>query len=301
MRRWISAFALVFAAACASEKNDPALDLASDDPETAAKAAALTAQVTVELASDVGELVAASFNLRTGLLPSHGMPPVGTIVELDHDISTPGGRRVQGSLHVALSNACSPFGLEVDYHLSIESAPNSGDLITVDGRVKIGLGRGNLDLSVSLEQLAAIDGHEIRNSINVCLMIDLLSRHVALDGHVLASVDNQNFRGVRIEDVRSVLCEPLPYQGRVIVEDPRHAISVAFDSSTPETREVTVEVDGSRVHAELDVAPITRICNDIFGPNSLPQSIDYASCGGCGQPPPATPPPGNSTVGSPDL
>jgi hypothetical protein len=286
-------------AACA----DPELDLASSDPQTAAAAAGLTAKTTIDLAGDVGQLVVRSFNIRGGASIG-AMPAVGTVVDLDHDITTPGGRRVQGSLSVSLSNACSPFGLEVEYHLLIESDPNSGDMLAVDGSVKLGIGGGALDLSVSLEQLAVVDGHSIRHSINVCLMLDLPSRHVAMNGHVLASIDDRDHRGVRIEDVRAVLCEPLPYQGSVIVEDPDHEISVVFDSATPDTRSVTVNVDGSTSRTELDVGPLDQACDDLFGPNALPATIDYQSCGGCGQPPPATPPggqPQSASGGSPDL
>lgn len=305
MKRALLPFTLLAAVACSSESTEPSVGLVSHDPDTAARAAGLTASKTITIAGDVGQLVAGTFNLHAGI-SIDTMPPVGTIVDLDHDLTTPGGRHVQGSLHVALSNACSPFGLEVDYHLLIESDPQSGEMLSIDGTVKLAIGRGTLDLSVSLEQLATADSHSVQTSVNVCLMLDAPSRHVAMNGHVLVGVDNQDYRGVRIEDVRAVLCEPLPYQGSVIVEDPDHDISVVFDQGSPDTRVVTVQVDGNTSRTELDVQKIVEVCDDIFGPASLPQTIDYASCGGCGQPPPKSPPAGNGTgtntgSGGPDL
>jgi len=47
----------------------------------------------------------------------------GQHVSLQRRLLTPSGRHVHGALAVSINGGCAPFGLSVEYHLSIESAP----------------------------------------------------------------------------------------------------------------------------------------------------------------------------------
>jgi hypothetical protein len=224
-------------------------------------------------------------------------------VALDGDCSTPSGRRIDGSLAVSLGTGCHPFGLSVEYHLKVESAPGAGDSLLVDGAVNLGLGHRELNLSTTLEMQLRDDGHAVSQSVAACIILDGTKKLLAMNGHVTTTVDGTTLLNVQVNDLQSQLCETLPYTGTIEVMDPKDDFKVTFSQSSPTERRVTVLADGNTIDAQLPDDEPVRWCSDST-PAPTPMMIDYASCGGCSQPPqPTTQPPpsggngGNNTSG----
>ena len=93
----------------------------------------------------------------------------------------------------------------------------------------------------------------------------------------------------RVDDLQHLLCEPLPYTGTIHVQHRDRLVDVLFDRDTPKTGVVTIVTDASTVRVELPI-PLGGLCSG--GQIPAPLDIDYASCGGCGNP---VPPPGGPT------
>lgn len=208
---------------------------------------------------------------------------LGGEVSLASDCTLASGRHVEGSLHVGFGAECSAFGLAVDFDLLTESAPGAGDEVMVSGSVELSFGDARLYLAVRFDQemhLEAVHATEVA----ACVVVDLPTRVLAIDGSVQHSVDGQERHGLRIEDLQASLCEHPPYTGSVRIHGPTHNAELTFDRPTPDESLITVTTDGDA--SELDL-PVLRLpgpfCADL---PPVPLVIDYASCGGCGHPDP---------------
>lgn len=282
-------------------------------PEAAAVESALTAEEAVEhvteLLGDVGGFVGDGFAgfgagggggggwqdwLDGGQLPLFEGPAgctaevslMGGEISLASDCTMASGRHVEGSLHVGFGSECGPFGLTVQFDLTTESAPGAGDEVRVVGSIDLTFAEARLYLALGLLEEVHLDAVHA-TEIGACVVVDLPTRVLAIDGSARHTVDGQQRHGLRIEDLQASLCEHPPYTGDVRMSGPVHNVEVGFERPAPDEARITVVADGARTEVDLPVLRVPGpLCADL---PPVPLAIDYASCGGCGHPDPGGP------------
>lgn len=273
------------------------------------QSAGLTAARTPELLGDIAEFVRDGFGPRftTASFGANGFSLFSTNARcqrslafggkqltLEHDCTTPAGRRVRGSLSIDLDAAqCSAKGLEVEMHLAVQDAPGGDHELIVDGRVALGFDSRRMFFAVSLEHERTWRNHKVLRSIDSCFILDGGDRLVAMNGHVRTAVDGAVLHNLEIRDLQHSLCHPLPYTGTVLAETMHGRVQIDFDATSPDTSEVTVVAEGGTSRVELSASTSVRFCDA----PTTPVAIDYEVCERCGpspnpgggtQPPPVT-------------
>ena len=206
---------------------------------------------------------------------------LGGDISFASDCTLPSGRHVQGSFHFALGAPCDGFGFSLAFDLLVESSPGAGDEVSVSGSVDLSFADERVYLALELSQevhLAAVHATDV----GACVVVDLPTRILAIDGSVQHSVDGHPRHGLRIEDLQASLCEHPPYSGTVSMFGPVHNVAIEFER--PAANEARVTVDADSTHTQVDL-PVLKIpgpfCADL---PPAPLVLDYASCGGCGHP-----------------
>lgn len=298
---WLAVATIAGAAACVESGGMPAPTAREPAIESA-----LTAEEAVEgvseLLGDVGGFVGDGFagmggggqgwqDLLDGGLPAFE-PPAGCTMELAlpgneisfaSDCTMPSGRHVEGSFYLGFGSSCGAFGLEVSFDLLVESAPGAGDLVRVTGSVNLSFEDRRLYLAIDLSEETHFE-HVHATDIGACLVVDLPTRLVAIDGRVQHSVDGNPRHGLRIEDLQASICEHPPYTGTVSIFGPVHNVEIAFDRPSADQGRITVDADDTHTQVDLPVLKVPGpLCADI---PEAPLDLDYASCGGCGHPAP---------------
>ncbi len=291
-------FALCFLlVACGGEPID------ADEPAHAPsldydiQSAGLTAARTPELLGDIAEFVRDGFGARLGTSGfgtggfslfstnarcQRSITFGGESLTLEHDCTTPAGRRVRGSLSIDLDAAqCSAKGLEVEIHLAVQDQPGGDHELLVDGRVALGLDARRMFFAVSLEHERTWQSHSVRRSIDSCFILDGADRLVAMNGHVRTEVDGAVLHNLEIRDLQHSLCHPLPASGTVLAETMHGRVEITFDRDTPDTSQVTVVAEHGASRVELEATTPVRFCDA----PTAPVAIDYAVCERCGPAP----------------
>lgn len=310
MRRPHLAWLLLTAACSTGIENDvPSAPATSD--EAAALSASRAADTTTLLA-DIDQLIANGFaGWVPGLGVTSGVPvfalPAGcngsisldrTKIELGGECTLPSGRHTKGSLSIALGGDCGLAGLTVAFDLIVESAPGANDEINTKGKVALKHGGGELWLSTKLEHVSHVGGHDVDGRAAGCFNLDLPDKRAAFDGAVSLDVDGTRIALFRVTDLQHMLCEWLPYTGTVHLEHDGKAVDVTFDRDTPKTGVVTVTTAAGTKKLTLPV-PTGGWCTAGAIPPAA--TIDYQTCGGCGNPVPPAPPGGGGAVPEPPL
>ncbi|GEM_PF-5434303 len=309
---WMAALALVLTASAACGAGEatvpeaPAVPQRPETPKAAATLATLSAADTTRLVQDIGDFVGGGFTgslgggpggsgLGFGTLPLFAAPAGCSAqisidaakIELASNCTLLSGRHVHGSLLVGLGGECGLGGLTVDFDLLVESQAGASDEVRVKGHVGLKLGAGALYLAMRLEQESHLGAHDVETLVGGCFVLDLPRKLMAMDGTVSLEVDAELIALFRSNDLQQLLCEPLPYTGTIRVQHRDRNVEVIFDRDTPTTGVVTVVTGTSTERVELPI-PLGGLCSG--GQIPSPLDIDYASCGGCGNP---VPPPGN--------
>ena len=309
MRRGIEigAVLMTLCSCLQAESVPPAGSGPADHEQPAAVQSALTAEEAVEevqdLLGDVGGFVGNGFAgfggggqgwqdwMDFGGLPAFEAPSgctmdaslLGGEISFASDCTMPSGRHVQGSLHIGLGAPCAPFGFAVNFDLLVESAPGAGDEVHVSGSVNLSFADQRIYLALNLSEevhLSAVHATDVA----ACVVVDLPTRILAIDGSVRHSVDGDERHGLRIEDLQASLCEHPPYTGSVRMHGPVHNAQIEFERPGPDEARITVATDGDETHLTLPVLKIPGpFCADL---PPVPLALDYASCGGCGHPDP---------------
>lgn len=299
---WLALLACAAPAACIDSSAPPA------PAKGPAAESALTAEEAVEdvteLLGDLGGFVGDGFAglgagggqgwqdwLDGGGLPAFA-PPAGCSMDVSilggdisfaSDCTLPSGRHVQGSFHFGLGAPCGAFGFSLSFDLLVESAPGAGDEVRVSGSVDLSFADQRLYLALELSEETQFEAVHATD-IGACVVVDLPTRVLAIDGSVEHSVDGAPRHGLRIDDLQASLCEHPPYTGTVAMHGPTHNLSIEFDRPTADQGRITVDADDT--HTEVSL-PVLRIpgpfCADL---PPVPLVLDYASCGGCGHPAP---------------
>lgn len=312
MKRVIVPIALAaFACGGPVEESTPEVAVHEPSSDYDVQSAGLTAARSAELIGDVAEFVRDGLSLtggRAGIGASgflsfnasgqctRSISFGGRQLSLEHDCTTPAGRRVRGSLSIDLNGGqCTSRGMEVEIHLSVESAPGMNDEIMLDGRVAFGMASRKLFFAVSIEHSRTWDVHSVERSIDGCFIVDGVEHVVAMNGHVRTTIDGAVLHNLEIRDLQHGLCRPMPHTGTVLAETMHGRVEIQFDGSSPDTSEVTVIAESGTSRVELEASTTLQFCD--FGPTA-PLPIDYSVCGDCGgqnptpNPTPTVPPMG---------
>ncbi len=277
----------------ATASGAPAAPMKAPEAAAAAAQAVEAAGIAAELGSFLGQQIRLplpkSTNGAGGFESAPLVLPAGCNARFDlgagrievmGECELPSGRRFSGTVIVRLGSSCGPFGVHVEYHVRVTSPQMPMADVQVDGSVDVGFGAGVLHVAVRADVSAMKDGHSVVNHVAGCVIVNLPQLLFAMDATVTVDIDGARRFDFRIADLQQRFCEILPHTGTITVNGGGHMVLVKFDHDTPMTARVTVTVDGTETRVEL---PDYRFPG-CPAPMTPPMMVDYATCGGCGNP-----------------